>query len=119
MIFCESSSRSICLFEHDLFRKPVPTFRDHALLQVMALLDARGVLLPPFEPGEECLIGNGMRVEPDDRQPEPGAEERERDDSRNAEIAGNGPGCARRHGRSPPSSFSHTKTLSSPSRHRE
>src|ERR1700720_2242208 len=27
----ESSSRSIFLFEHDLFGKPVPTFPDHAL----------------------------------------------------------------------------------------
>src|SRR5439155_5714949 len=27
----ESSSRSSLLLEHDLFRKPVPTFRDHAL----------------------------------------------------------------------------------------
>src|SRR2546426_6735238 len=27
----ETSSRSIRLLEHDLFRKPVPTFRDHAL----------------------------------------------------------------------------------------
>src|ERR1700739_3091292 len=31
MIFFESSSRSTSLVEHDLFRKPVPTFRDHAL----------------------------------------------------------------------------------------
>src|ERR1700687_964600 len=29
--FFESSSRSIFLFEHDLFGKPVPTFPDHAL----------------------------------------------------------------------------------------
>src|SRR5688572_3936778 len=28
----ESESRSSFLFEHDLFRKPVPTFRDHALV---------------------------------------------------------------------------------------
>jgi hypothetical protein len=28
----ESSSRSKFLLAHDLFRKPVPTFRDHALL---------------------------------------------------------------------------------------
>jgi len=27
----ESSSRFRLLLEHDLFRKPVPTFRDHAL----------------------------------------------------------------------------------------
>src|ERR1700730_14621908 len=30
-LFFESSSRSILLLEHDLFRKPVPTFRDHAI----------------------------------------------------------------------------------------
>src|SRR5207245_2259847 len=29
-LFFESSSRSIFLFEHDLFGKPVPTFPDHA-----------------------------------------------------------------------------------------
>jgi hypothetical protein len=28
--FFESSFRSIFLFEHDLFGKPVPTFQDHA-----------------------------------------------------------------------------------------
>src|SRR5882672_3131535 len=32
MTFLESSSRSIFLFEHDLFGKPVPTFPDHALV---------------------------------------------------------------------------------------
>src|SRR5262245_4546616 len=31
MTFFESSSRFSLLLEHDLFRKPVPTFRDHAL----------------------------------------------------------------------------------------
>src|SRR6266436_5324181 len=31
MTFFESSSRSIFLFEHDLFGKPAPTFPDHAL----------------------------------------------------------------------------------------
>jgi len=31
MLFVESPSRSIFLFEHDLFGKPVPTFPDHAL----------------------------------------------------------------------------------------
>src|SRR5258707_7109928 len=31
MTFFESSSRSILLFEHDLFGKPAPTCRDHAL----------------------------------------------------------------------------------------
>src|SRR5437660_4673209 len=29
-LFFESSSRSSLLLEHDLFRKPVPTFRDYA-----------------------------------------------------------------------------------------
>jgi hypothetical protein len=29
-LFFESPSRSIFLFEHDLFEKPVPTFPDHA-----------------------------------------------------------------------------------------
>src|SRR5207253_3237000 len=29
--FRETSSRSVFLREHDLFRKPAPTFRDHAL----------------------------------------------------------------------------------------
>src|SRR4051794_6638737 len=32
MTFLESSSRSIFLFEHDLFGKPLHTFPDHALL---------------------------------------------------------------------------------------
>src|SRR5215510_4192063 len=32
MTFLESSSRSSFLFEHDLFRKPLHTFRDHALV---------------------------------------------------------------------------------------
>jgi len=31
MTFFESSSRSNVFLEHDLFRKPVSTFRDHAL----------------------------------------------------------------------------------------
>src|SRR5258705_1656961 len=31
MTFFESSSRSMFLFEHDLFGKPVPTFPDHGL----------------------------------------------------------------------------------------
>src|SRR5262245_66327330 len=30
-LFFESPSRSKLCLEHDLFRKPVPTFRDHAL----------------------------------------------------------------------------------------
>ena len=29
----------LCLFEHDLFRKPVPTFRDHAVLHAHDLAD--------------------------------------------------------------------------------
>src|SRR6266700_2006424 len=31
----ESESWSSFLFEHDLFRKPVPTFRDHALRRAL------------------------------------------------------------------------------------
>jgi hypothetical protein len=31
MIFLRVIPPALCLFEHDLFRKPVPTFRDHAL----------------------------------------------------------------------------------------
>jgi hypothetical protein len=31
LLWAESQSRFSFLFEHDLFRKPVPTFRDHAL----------------------------------------------------------------------------------------
>jgi hypothetical protein len=30
-VWVESEPGSSFLFEHDLFRKPVPTFRDHAL----------------------------------------------------------------------------------------
>src|SRR5215218_4321944 len=33
LLLVESSSRSTSLFEHDLFRKPVATFRDHALAE--------------------------------------------------------------------------------------
>src|SRR5437868_12253004 len=39
--FSESSSRFIFCFEHDLFRKPVPTFRDHALVAERAAILAR------------------------------------------------------------------------------
>ena len=88
----------------------VPTFRDNALLQVVALLEARGVLFQPFEPGAECLVGTGVRVEPDHRKPEPGAEERERDDSRNAEKARNSRGCASPHLRSSARSSIHGAT---------
>src|SRR5215475_3074239 len=34
MTFFESSSRFSFLFEHDLFRKPLHTFRDHALARL-------------------------------------------------------------------------------------
>src|SRR6516162_338949 len=34
-MFFEPSSRSILLVEHDLFRKPVSTFRDHALMRIV------------------------------------------------------------------------------------
>src|SRR5215510_4288366 len=32
-----ANPRASFLFEHDLFRKPVPTFRDHALVQVVGV----------------------------------------------------------------------------------
>src|SRR5712692_914506 len=57
--FFESSSRSIFLFEHDLFGKPVPTFPDHALEQAQLLPAA-------FRPRE--MIGGQLRtplVEPE------------------------------------------------------
>src|SRR5215510_1016365 len=41
MTFFESSPRFSLLLEHDLFRKPVPTFRDHAL----ARMESRGALM--------------------------------------------------------------------------
>src|SRR2546430_16562969 len=44
-LFFESSSRSIFLFEHDLFDKPVPTFPDHALA---ARLPGRGASVSQF-----------------------------------------------------------------------
>src|SRR5215469_7838724 len=37
MIFVESAFRFSLLFEHDLFRKPALTFRDHALEQIELL----------------------------------------------------------------------------------
>src|SRR5262249_27332356 len=40
-LFFESPSRSNLLLEHDLFRKPVPTFRDHALQCRLARVPAR------------------------------------------------------------------------------
>jgi hypothetical protein len=45
MILVESLSRSGVLFEHDLFRKPVPTFRVHALTgaQVLERDDTNGI----------------------------------------------------------------------------
>src|SRR5262245_47378898 len=39
MTFLESSSRSSFLFEHDLFRKPLHTFRDHALIDGLTAVD--------------------------------------------------------------------------------
>ena len=38
----ESSSRSIFLFEHDLFGKPVPTFPDHALAAAVSSSSCAG-----------------------------------------------------------------------------
>src|SRR5690606_13747637 len=41
----ESDSSLIFLIEHDLVRKPVPTFRDHALARLV--VDRHGVKLEP------------------------------------------------------------------------
>ena len=65
--------------------------RDHALLQVVALGGSRRSC-PSIRAGRGNLVGTGVRVEPDHRKPEPGAEEREHDDSRNAEKARNSGG---------------------------
>src|SRR5262245_18124189 len=40
----ESDSSVICLVGHDLFRKPVPTFRDHALTALQLHVDRRTAL---------------------------------------------------------------------------
>jgi acetolactate synthase I/II/III large subunit len=47
MIFAESAFRFSSLFEHDLFRKPVPAFRDHAVGAIMASKTARKAATPP------------------------------------------------------------------------
>src|SRR5215475_10721254 len=47
MTFFESSSRFSFLFEHDLFRKPLHTFRDHALVTAAG---ARRALEPALHP---------------------------------------------------------------------
>src|SRR4029077_13742805 len=40
MMIFESSFRSSLLLEHDLFRKPVSTFRDHALIESLRIRPA-------------------------------------------------------------------------------
>jgi HPr kinase/phosphorylase len=64
MTFFESSSRSTLLVEHDLFRKPVSTFRDHARMTGDAatvhasavLVGSRAVLIRgPAEAGKSSL----------------------------------------------------------------
>src|SRR5882724_13501049 len=45
MTFLRKSSRSSLLVEHDLFQKPVPTFRDHALT-ILALHHPHSILRP-------------------------------------------------------------------------
>src|SRR5436853_315174 len=52
-LFSESSARSRLLFEHDLFRKPVSTFRNHALAPFPAagrptMIYILAALLPPL-----------------------------------------------------------------------
>ena len=42
---CRFGSRSALLVEHDLFRKPVSTFRDHALAPIRSLAPLGAVLL--------------------------------------------------------------------------
>src|SRR5580704_5252472 len=57
MTFFESSSRSILLLEHDLFRKPVPTFRDHAVGMGFAK-----TLNPSYNsPGADGALDGGER----------------------------------------------------------
>src|SRR3954452_3854559 len=58
----ESSSRSSFLFVRDLFRKPVPTFRDHALLpschSVNAFVAPRDVTAPQPPPWLDFIQRN-------------------------------------------------------------
>ena len=53
----ESSSRSIFLFEHDLFGKPVPTFPDHALVPGIT----NRYCSPSFETATEPVMGAHSR----------------------------------------------------------
>src|SRR5262249_50808341 len=50
MTFFESSSRSNLFVEHDLFRKPVSTFRDHALENLEQRVDIGDVLAAERRP---------------------------------------------------------------------
>src|SRR5215467_7263559 len=67
MTFFESSSRFSFLFEHDLVRKPLHTFRDHALARVMrepyaAELPARGRIEEVAVADARVARGRGMRA---------------------------------------------------------
>src|SRR5215211_9466875 len=70
MTFLESSSRSRLLLEHDLFRKPVSTFRDHALVSDFpGLSSGRGPSLErprrqrkAFGPSIQLIASVGMNV---------------------------------------------------------
>jgi hypothetical protein len=53
MLFFESSSRSIFLFEHDPFRKPVPTFPDHALAATDTKISATSSPRPAANPAND------------------------------------------------------------------
>src|SRR5215510_10731515 len=54
-----SSSRSSLLVEHDLFRKPVPTFRDHALDRIDLGIARQHADLGR---GERLVLGNKGRA---------------------------------------------------------
>jgi hypothetical protein len=74
MAFFESSSRSIFLFEHDLFGKPAPTFADHApatpdfgILRDKYASTTRPVRCPlgefaPFEYFAACPLTEGFET---------------------------------------------------------
>src|ERR1700739_4665677 len=59
MTFLESSSRSTLLVEHDLFRKPVSNFRDHALAEhrdAMPTDSTARIIQLPTEPYPEVTF---------------------------------------------------------------
>jgi hypothetical protein len=61
----ESASRSSLLLEHDLFRKPVSTFRDHALAEDIEIKKAAnsGGLGGTNGPGSMPVRQNQIRSE--------------------------------------------------------